>query len=115
MVLPKPPALPAPQVDLSDFTWTGRTADLPEGVTTVGDGWDAPSLPPNSNPSLPGDSDTETESDTLPIPHPTSPSLDSPPHPVPAPDPVQPPAGTRRRHQTELEMLGPPPIIDGPR
>jgi hypothetical protein len=105
----KPPAVSAPPVDLSEILWDGELEH--EGLTRVGDNWDTTShgdeIP--SQASTPDASEPELdqiENDNF------NPPMDPEP-PAPIEEPV--PAPVRRARRTELEMLGPPPEIDGPR
>ena len=109
---PKPPAPPAPPVDLSQILYDGELHgdDIP-GITQVGDAWDKtdPSLT-TPNPSIPN-----------PIIKLDDDPPAGPPTPVELPwdlfndPPVPPPAPPHRHRHTEIELLGDPPIIQGPR
>jgi transposase InsO family protein len=107
---PKPPALPAPPVDLSQILYNGELPgdDTPD-ITRVGDAWNKPDTEPLSTASKPSILDPILElDDDLP---------DDLPIPVEQPHdhPNDPPAPPRRQRRTELELLGTPPVIDGPR
>ena len=107
---PKPPALPAPPADLSQILYNGELpGDDTPGITRVGDAWNKPDMEPLSTASK------------LSIPNPILELDEDPPDDLPIPveqphdHPHDPPAPPRRQHRTELELLGAPPVIDGPR
>ena len=100
---PKPPALPAP-VNISQILYNGELPrDDTLGITQVGDTWDKPDMdllstaPKPSIPNL-----TLKLNDNLLV-NPFIPV--EPPHDPPAPP---------HHHRTKLELLGDPPILEGP-
>jgi len=107
---PKPPALPAPPVDLSQILYNGELpGDDTPGITRVGDAWDKPDMDPLSTALKPSIPNPTLELDDDPLADPFIPV--EPPHD----HPHDPPAPPRRQRRTEIELLGDPPIIDGPR
>ena len=112
-----PPAVPAPPVELSEIIWDGELTGDVQGLTQVGDTWDKtdvespPSAPVTNTqpiePLIDEEEDQPQNLDALPNPLP----LEPPHQKHPLPDlPAQP-----CQHQTELELLGDLPIIEGPR
>ena len=106
---PKPLALPAPSVDLSQILYNGELpGDDTLGITQVGDAWDKPDMEPLSTAPMPSIPNPTLELDDDPLADPFIPV--EPPHDHPHDHPAPP----HRQRCTEIELLGDPPIIDGP-
>ena len=103
---PNPPTPPEPKVDLSELLWNGELpGDDIEGITQVGDAWnksDSDSTPPSTPPAHPPADPTPDIDEDRPLA--PDPLLINPPSNLPQP----------RHRRTEIELLGEPPIIDGP-
>jgi Reverse transcriptase (RNA-dependent DNA polymerase) len=110
-----PPAKPETPVDLSEILWNGELEY--KGITRVGDGWEEDTA--SHKEDIPSWASTPDEA--APEPHPDQVENHIPEPPVgpdlPAPDEAPEPlqAPPHRARHSELEMLGPPPDITGPR
>jgi len=109
-----PPAKPEPPVDLSEILWDGELEY--KGITRVGDNWEdgvanheheAPVRASTPDDVAPEHHMNPPENDNLP------PEVNpDPPAPIEEPAPAPAP---RRARRSELDMLGPPPEVEGHR